>query len=294
MVRYRLRSSAFSLPSSYPSLTHQTPIYSASNDARRILDNEQYCFINARYRRAGRLEGLTSDEMEDSAEDLCSRCASIPWDHLEQKRRATFWMDEKPTLGDFQNSSCRLCRLIAFAILRQTRIYAHAQLVVNLEWQLYYQSQFDYLGEIMLWTVPRCRVGWLGSLILTSNESVREDAIARFSIVPKRIDFATIRSYLERCKASHESCEPETSAQLLDLRVIDCIDNAVVVAPIGCSFVALSYVWGGLSADNYVLGSQIAFPPTIADAVRSTRELGYQYLWVDRYVRRHKYPIELN
>ena len=229
--------------------------------------------------------------MEHSAADLCSRCASVPWDQLVQEERSWFWGDERPTLGDLQTSSCRLCRLIASAILTRPVQESHLQSVVTLEWNQGYENGRDGLGTVTLWAEPG---GWVGRLILTTEEVVGEVATAHFPEVSNRVNFDIIRPYVEACKASHKSCEPETSPRLLDLRVIDCVDNTVVVAPIGCTFVALSYVWGGLSADSYVLGSQIAFPSTIEDAVRSTRELGYQYLWVDRYVRPHRYPMELN
>jgi len=229
--------------------------------------------------------------MEDSTADMCSRCASIPWDELEHIRFELFWRDEKPTLGDLQSSSCRLCRLIAYTIQAQPSQDARPQFVC-----ITYRNRDsgfgdNCLGSLELWTEPG---GPVGKLILTTEASVGQEAAARLPVVPKRVSFASMRPYLEACKASHQSCEPETSPQLLNLRVIDCIDDTVVVAPIGCSFVALSYVWGGPSANSYVLGSQIAFPPTIEDAVSSTRELGYRYLWVDRYVRQHAYFINLN
>jgi len=226
--------------------------------------------------------------MEDPAADLCSRCASIPWDHLEQKEYASFWRDEKPTLSDLQTSPCRLCRLIASAVLTRLVRHAHPQTTVIIAWDRKFRSGGDCLGCLRLWERKR---GCIGELGLTTRRSVGEGATALSTVVSKRVDLALFRTYLEACEASHSSCKPESSIQLRNLRVIDCIDNTVVVAPRGCSFVALSYVWGGLFADSYVLGSPIAFPPTIEDAVRTTRELGYQYLWVDRYVRRHKYLI---
>ena len=229
--------------------------------------------------------------MEHSAADLCSRCASIPWDHLEQKESAWFWSDEKPTLGDLQTSSCRMCRLVASAILTRLVQQVHPQTTVIIEWNRKFRSGGDCLGHVRLWEATR---GYIGELILTSGRSVGEGATTLFTVVSKRVDLALIRTYLEACEASPSFCKPESSTQLRNLRVIDCIDNTVVVAPIGCSFVALSYVWGGLSADSYVLGSRIAFPPTIEDAVRTTRELGYEYLWVDRYVRQHEYTVDLN
>jgi len=229
--------------------------------------------------------------MEDSAADLCSRCSSIPWDHLEQKEVAHSWRDEKPTLGDLQISSCRLCRFIAYTILVQPVQDAHLQSVVTMDWGQAFRYGDRWLRSLELCAEPG---GYVRELIVVTGESAREDATALFTEVSKRVDFAIVKQFVEACKASHKSCEPETSLQLLDLRVIDCVDNTVVVAPLGCSFVALSYVWGGLSADSYVLGSRIAFPPTIEDAVRTTRELGYEYLWVDRYVRRHEYTIDPN
>ena len=231
--------------------------------------------------------------MEHSTADLCSRCASIPWDHLERERdlHSSLWCSEKPTLEDLQSSSCRLCRLIASAILIQPVQRAHPRSVVSMSWCRASGNIDVRLGLLELCAEPG---GYVGELNLVIGESAREDATALFTEESKRVYFAIVKQSAEACKASHNSCEPETSLQLLDLRVIDCVDNTVVVAPIGCSFVALSYVWGGLSADSYVLGSRIAFPPTIEDAVRTTRELGYEYLWVDRYVRRHEYTIDPN
>jgi len=229
--------------------------------------------------------------MEDSAADLCSRCASIPWDQLEQKEYAWLSEDELPTLGDLQTSSCRLCRLIAYTILARPAQEAHPQSLVSMHWVQGSECGDDCLGSVELWAEPG---GYVGKLIFSTEASVGQDATARTPVVLKRVSFDLIRPHLEACKASHQSCEPQESSQLLDLRVIDCVDNAVVVAPRGCSFVALSYVWGGLPANGYVLGSRTAFPPTIEDAVRSARELGYQYLWVDRYVRRRTYLTELD
>jgi hypothetical protein len=138
---------------------------------------------------------------------------------------------------------------------------------------------------------------FVGELILTTKECAREDLKTCSGVASRWVDFAKVRSWLEGCKASHKLCMPEAllpSPILLNLRVIDCIEKAVVMAPIESSFIALSYVWGRLPADSYVLGSPIEFPRTIDDAIRSTLELGYQYLWVDRYVRRHQYVVILS
>jgi hypothetical protein len=56
-------------------------------------------------------------------------------------------------------------------------------------------------------------------------------------------------------------------------------------APEDCQFVALSYVWG----DDYASAAEstskpLHFPLTVEDSLLATLALGYQYLWVDRYV----------
>ncbi|KAH7093544.1 heterokaryon incompatibility [Paraphoma chrysanthemicola] len=54
--------------------------------------------------------------------------------------------------------------------------------------------------------------------------------------------------------------------------------------PEDCSYVALSYVWGRpcptLAASSNSLRDA---PQTILDSMKITRELGFRYLWVDRY-----------
>jgi len=291
--------------------------------------------------------------MEYSAADLCSRCASIPWDSLEQGFPETCWEGEGPTLRDLQTSSCRLCRLIMSAIIPTLRQDAHSRSIVHLEcdrwitderkngclgWVKLVAEPGGFAGQLMLATeepdshlsamryfgssssfhstaVTRRRRAThnfrnpyvpiqsdplekmkrkVSSTQALTEEPVKKSVMAWSIAVPKRVDFSWIRLQLEACKASHKFCAPEISPQLLNLRVIDCFEKVVEVAPIGCLFVALSYVWGELSANSYILGSEITFPPTIEDAVRSTRELGYRYLWVDRYVRRHKHSIVLN
>jgi len=69
--------------------------------------------------------------------------------------------------------------------------------------------------------------------------------------------------------------------------VIDCIQRIVVLAPEKCDYVALSYVWGKAGnmplQEAYDLKAEL--PATIEDSITTTLVLGYQYLWVDKYVR---------
>jgi hypothetical protein len=96
-----------------------------------------------------------------------------------------------------------------------------------------------------------------------------------------------ISEWLQFYRQQHQNCIPtHQDGALRGLRVIDCTERRVISAPAACSYVALSYVWGenlgyeqlfsNLKADN--------LPQTIQDSIEVTRMLGFQYLWVDRYV----------
>lgn len=219
--------------------------------------------------------------MERSTSDLCSLCRSIPWDCLEQDVHVRFRNDEKQAAEDIQTTSCRICRLMALAMPKYRSL---SRSMLEILWN--YSSddtRKDYLGTIgLLKKDEDC----IGGLILTTEDFVGVDSEAGLVVAPKRIDFVKVRGWLEDCRAAHLSCEPENSHLLLNLKVIDCVNRMVVVAPIGCSFVALSYVWGQLPADSQVLELPVAFPPTVEDAIVATQKIGYRYLWVDRYVSR--------
>jgi hypothetical protein len=63
----------------------------------------------------------------------------------------------------------------------------------------------------------------------------------------------------------------------------------IVPATSGCQYLALSYVWGKstvlLEDDSDLAKDQLPknLPQTIEDAILTTKSLGYDYLWVDRY-----------
>ncbi|KAL5349783.1 hypothetical protein ACLOAV_004816 [Pseudogymnoascus australis] len=112
--------------------------------------------------------------------------------------------------------------------------------------------------------------------------------------------FAQVRSWLENCDHEHETCSrPNLSfcpMRLIDVRP-DGGDSARVILldnrgnNLKAKYAALSYCWGGeanfkVTADSIRSyeegGIQIEdLPQTVQDAIICTRELGFQYLWVD-------------
>lgn len=120
------------------------------------------------------------------------------------------------------------------------------------------------------------------------------------------VDYAQVRALLARCEEAHgtsgsgrvevNGTKNFRETVLPDLMVIDCETDRLVPAGAGCRFVALSYVWGrshkkrGQHDDEDEEGFQVdlrkrrrLLPKTVRDAMLVVRELGLQFLWVDRY-----------
>ncbi|KAK3683395.1 heterokaryon incompatibility protein-domain-containing protein [Podospora appendiculata] len=103
-----------------------------------------------------------------------------------------------------------------------------------------------------------------------------------------------IEGFITFCRKAHrdrDSSHVATASRDLPLlRVIDYQQTPLVVlpAPVGCSYIALSYVWGNHAAKNRssTSSNDLAdgeIPRVIVDAVEIVRRLGFRYLWVDQY-----------
>lgn len=103
-------------------------------------------------------------------------------------------------------------------------------------------------------------------------------------IPPSSVDYTTFKGLVRICEEDHKRCCIISSHQnVLGLEVIDTRTQAVIKAPDLCKYVALSYVWGKQADDNSVHNMKNS-PLVIKDAISVTRAMGYNYLWVDRYV----------
>ncbi|KAF4604244.1 hypothetical protein EYR40_001425 [Pleurotus pulmonarius] len=112
-------------------------------------------------------------------------------------------------------------------------------------------------------------------------------------------DIALIKTWLNLCQRHHHDVCEEVWWRDKDgplpptVRMIDVERMMIVPTPAGCRYIALSYVWGGVSGDYQTTQDNISrrmspgglsesiFPATIADAIELCRRLGERYLWVD-------------
>ena len=127
--------------------------------------------------------------------------------------------------------------------------------------------------------------GWLSELLArkTDHKSFAPQPLA------EKIDIGRVREWLEHCQAHHHACRREGT--IPSIKVIDCGTQTLVatdsLSKSGTDkrYLTLSYVFGPSNpSDKYVDGRRIInVPPLLNDAIKLTVELGYRYLWIDRY-----------
>ncbi|KAF7538382.1 hypothetical protein G7054_g2951 [Neopestalotiopsis clavispora] len=129
--------------------------------------------------------------------------------------------------------------------------------------------------ELMLKTEPRG--------FLTCRLKDREDDVS-LSIRAQQptFNFGEISQVIQDCQQSHPECRIRRTASSTPIKIslIDCYSREMIQATSSEAYVALSYVWGGVSAGT--LKSTI-LPRTLEDAMQVTQALGLRYIWIDQF-----------
>ncbi|KAG2089245.1 heterokaryon incompatibility protein-domain-containing protein [Suillus discolor] len=115
--------------------------------------------------------------------------------------------------------------------------------------------------------------------------------------VKNTVDIDLMRKWISLCQENHgDKCGNvwKMHRKLPGfVRVVDVVSMAVVLAPSGCRYLTLSYVWGSIGAEYWTTKGNIAerstpgglnalnLPETIADSILFVRQLGERYLWID-------------
>lgn len=140
--------------------------------------------------------------------------------------------------------------------------------------------------------------GFIGRLGSNCENNTSAITVTRVS---DRVDYAAARAWIACCRETHsQRCNHQRLARIPHFRVIDCRTRRIVLQGEQVdSYVALSYVWGpppaassketsGLEScgteaerDSFELGQSVE--AIVEDTMTVTMELGYRYLWVDRY-----------
>lgn len=116
---------------------------------------------------------------------------------------------------------------------------------------------------------------------------IRRDDLESRRIPSSSVDYNEYKGLVRICEENHKRCcNISSHPNVLGLEVIDTRTQAVIKAPDKCKYMALSYVWGK-QTDNSSVHNITDSPLVIKDAISVTKAMGYNYLWVDRYVSHH-------
>jgi hypothetical protein len=126
-------------------------------------------------------------------------------------------------------------------------------------------------------------------LIQVARRDNPENDLSLRQRYPTNLDIASIKKWINNCQTSvlHERrCTPDKTSSLLGLKVTDCEEQKVIAAQPDCGFVALSYLWGPPNTQERLsnLCQLDSLPAAIQLSNCVTRDLGFRYFWIDRYV----------
>lgn len=239
---------------------------------------------------------------------LCSRCRHLRLPHLA-KRAAVDLLDGfippyiSVSVGwtkdyDEEKIKCHLCQLIAHtaatslsAVRRDLRASYHCTILITrraLSVSVWLDDiPFD--TDLVLWSeLPQSGEYYL------QRSGDRATTPETIPILGQYVDWSKVRSLLNSSSTptSELSLESEPPA---GLKVINVQQDRVIEAPVGCAYIALSYVFGSLT--TIALTSSGSFnrhslPATIRDALVACYKLGFKYLWVDQLCINQSDPVD--
>jgi hypothetical protein len=97
-------------------------------------------------------------------------------------------------------------------------------------------------------------------------------------------DIMLAKSWMSRCLQSHEGHCGQDDSSGFPLKVIDCASRKLCDIAPGTPYVCLSYVWGNASVAHDISSTLSGcLPKTIEDSIWVALQLGYSYIWIDRY-----------
>lgn len=235
---------------------------------------------------------LPQDRSRNS-ESICDQCSKVDWasvPSLAAADKVHYCVQKLRSInessGQLAASSCKICRILSLIVLspslgqRQRFLYAEP-----LSYQLFSPEilRLKTDGVTVLshssnkyneWSIGRSK--YLVAVTRSSNSSSL--------ILPSSIDYNMFKRLLSSCKENHgTACSTRSPYQITGLKVIDVSLRTVVEAPEDCQYLALSYVWGR-QVDPFTGDVLQCVSPLIEDAMSVTIALGYNYLWIDRYV----------
>lgn len=247
------------------------------------------------------------------AADCCDSCSRIDF-HAISNHKGTlegtmaFSLREIGSINSsWSERACHFCRFLA-GIWEENKSYlrnASLCLIILSSRHISNHSMFtqtpesNYYHNILALSHPQPHrvfdiddtvldnIDIVGALFPSRRKANTKKIISVRAIQTDRIDFSIIRDWLRHCDKSHgDSCSKAELPQIPGFRLLNCKTRLLEPYHAGTKFVALSYVWGTNVEKQMKESSNEGLPGlplTIEDASKVVLELGFQYLWVDRY-----------
>lgn len=215
----------------------------------------------------------TSDEVR-----LCHRCSVLDFEAAIQPNgfELISGVGDNGYLDAQRNPvpDCRLCRFLVEAATYSGPPFGSSELSGYVRYNVIF---LNWRSQMSIAITPQSKSSsgrWIHGL----------------QMEPESIDYMALRQWISDCVENHATtCAMTRPLHLRNLQVIDCESKTIVPYPgCGVKYVALSYVWGDFKDDLTETSSPSSkLPPhppkVVEDSIIVTKELGYRYLWVDRY-----------
>ena len=226
---------------------------------------------------------------DDQKQTLCSRCETISLDDLFRKVTSVQLVEPEPILvldrtPEWANLTCTLCNFFLDMVPPEERDTCPRISIYRARLSTRNGSANNTpldLPDVTLRTILLIQVHsggpTLSQLPFVNYSKAPETPVL---INHERVNYETLRKWCNLIRKL-----PREEMDVLPLSVIDCHKREIVPVRGPCDYVALSYVWGQTAAQEDPKGSSLShhLPRTVEDAMTVVRELGLQYLWVDRY-----------
>ncbi|KAB8217057.1 heterokaryon incompatibility protein-domain-containing protein [Aspergillus novoparasiticus] len=239
---------------------------------------------------------------------LCPRCRHLRLPHLAKRVAVNFSDTSIPpyirvSFGwtkdyDGEKIKCHLCQLIAHtaatclsAVRRDLRTSYHCAIDItrrSLCVSVWFEGSL-LKTDLALWSeLPQPG----GYYLQRSGDRVTTPETT--PTLGQYVDWGKVRSLLNSSSVptSGLSLESERPARL---KVIDVQQDRVVEAPVGCEYIALSYVFGSSTTIDLTPSGSFnrhSLPATIRDALVTCYKLGFKYLWVDQLCINQSDPVD--
>lgn len=244
-----------------------------------------------------------SENQTGNEEFLCDDCRAVDWSSLPTSA-ADGLLDKKNRIlrsvnanfDELRTSSCRICAILS--IIKPPALDGRRCVLKALPlWNQFtydsgalFRNNYHVLESVSQWTVLIVEDARKRSLRVDGPQSlavVKLNDLSSRRITPNSIDYNRLRDLVRICEKGHKRCHRAKSRpNVMGLEVIDTKTQEVVKAPDQCKYLALSYMWGKQAGEGSIHDIQHC-PPVIKDAISVTNSMGYNYLWVDRYVSHH-------